>query len=207
MEQNDVPSTLEPLHMVFKQYNIDYKLVSQLIEGIERDLYQNRYNDFADMLNYCYGVASVVGLICIQLFVDTEVKSDNLKHYAINLGYALQITNIMRDIGEDYARNYIYIPQELLKQFNYSERDIKNKVYNQNFFHLMEHLYEKAMQYYDLANEYYIDDKNLRVAQCMRDIYYKLLQKIKLHNYEIYEKKIRISTVEKIIILLKWCLK
>jgi phytoene synthase len=197
---NNKNITLQPLSEVFQKYSIPIQIINNLIDGIGCDMYSNRYNTFDALLEYCYGVASVVGLACMYIFTDNKLN-ENLKQYAINLGYALQLTNIIRDVGEDYKRNYIYIPQELLTQFNYSEHDIANQIYNENFYALMNHLYEKAIYYYDTANSYaQNEDKTiLKSAEVMKNIYFKLLQKIKKNNFHIYEKKIRINNFQKIL--------
>ena len=195
---------LSPLKDVFNKYAIPNELIYVLVDGIGSDLKRNRYNTFDELLEYCYGVASVVGLICMYIFTDNNLN-ENLKNYAINLGYALQITNIIRDVGEDFKRNFIYIPQDLLTKFNYTEQDIANNIYNKNFYDLMNHLYEKAHYYYDTANTFSKNEnKNmLKSAEGMKNIYFKLLQKIKKNNFHIYEKKIRINNLQKILLLLK----
>ena len=192
---------LLPLTEVFQKYSIPKKLLDTLIDGISLDLENNRYNTFEELLEYCYGVASVVGLICMYIFTNNNLN-ENLEEYAINLGYALQLTNIIRDVGEDFKRNYIYIPQELLIQFNYHEENIANHTYNDNFYELMNYLYEKIIYYYSKAN-YYLQDENkdiLKSAEVMKNIYFKLLLNIKKNNFHIYEKKIKISGLKKI-----WC--
>jgi len=195
---------LFPLKDVFTKYSIPKELLNVLIDGIGNDLKHNRYNTFEELLEYCYGVASVVGLICMYIFTGNNFN-ENLKNYAINLGYALQLTNIIRDIGEDFKRNFIYIPQNLLTKFNYTEQDIANNIYNKDFYNLMNHLYEKAYYYYDTAN-FCIQNENkniLKSAEAMKNIYFKLLQKMKKNNFHIYEKKIRINNLQKIFLLLK----
>jgi phytoene synthase len=193
---------LQPLAEVFKKYAIPYDLVETLIDGIGKDLERNRYNTLDELLKYCYGVASVVGLICMYIFTDNQLN-ENLKQYAINLGYALQLTNIIRDIGEDFRRNYVYIPQKLLTQFHYSEQDIANHTYNNNFKLLMNFLYEYAIHYYITADTFiFYEDKNiLKSAEAMKNIYFKLLKKMKKNNFHIYKKKTRISNLEKLFIL------
>lgn len=189
----------------FHKYSIPFNLLEILIDGIGMDLKCNKYNSSEELLKYCYGVASVVGLICMYIFTDNKLNK-NLEQYAINLGYALQLTNIMRDVGEDFKRNYIYIPNELLIKFNYTKQDISNHIYNDNFFNLMNYLYEKAIYYYNTAN-LYIKNENrtiLKSAEAMKNIYFNLLKKMKKNNFCIYEKKIRINNLRKIFLLLKF---
>ena len=199
---------LVSLWEVFNKYSVPLELVLDLVDGIGKDLSCSRYNTFEDLLSYCYGVASIVGLICMYIFTNNKLNSD-LEQYAINLGYALQLTNIIRDIGEDFGRNYVYIPNSLLVRFNYSEEDIKNHIYNDNFYNLMTYLYERAIYYY-LEADYYIKDIRsnivnsdiIKVSEAIKNIYFKLLQKIKRNNFHIYDKKIRISNIDKIICIL-----
>ena len=201
---------LQPLTQTIEKYQIPFNYFEILIDGIGRDIEQNSYNTFTELLTYCYGVASIVGLISLCIFLQEENKKlvisdnlvipDNIKNYAINLGYALQLTNIMRDVGIDAARNYFYLPSEDLEKFGYSRQDILECKYNANFVALMEFQYNRAMQYYEKAKELLKSDynKNFRSAEMMHRIYFRLLQEIKRKNYNIYERKISISKFAKL---------
>lgn len=193
---------ISPLKDLFHKFNIPKQYFITLIDGCRRDLYQNRYATFNDLKDYCYSVAGVVGLMSIEIF---GYKSEDTKTYATNLGYALQLTNILRDIKHDKDNGYIYIPKEDLDRFGYSEEDLKNEVYNDKFVNLMEFEVQRAKKYYhDARVSLKSEDKNSMLpAQVMDEIYYRLLEKIELNNYNIYNKKIRVATVHKLMIALK----
>lgn len=173
-----------------------------MIDGCKSDLINYRYETFDDLKKYCYSVASIVGLTCIEIF---GYKYEETKNYAINLGYAFQLTNIIRDIKNDKDRGYIYIPKEDLIRFKYSEEDLFNEVYNENFVELMSFQVKRAREYYHKARSFLRPDERNRLiaAEIMDDIYCRLLDKIELNNYNIWEKKIKVSTSHKIIMALK----
>ena len=193
---------LQPFEKLIHRYKIPKQYFITLIDGCKRDLIQNRYQTFDELKEYCYGVAGIVGLISIEIF---GYKYEETKNYAINLGYALQLTNIIRDVKFDKARNYIYLPQDDLKRFNYTEEDIFNEVYNDNFFELMRFQARRAREYYHKARTQLHPDERTTVfsAEVMDAIYYRLLDKIELNEFRVYDKKIRVSTPHKIYITFK----
>ena len=107
---------------VAKQFEIPQEYFEDVLLGVESDLVKNRYQNFEELKQYCYKVASVVGLICIQIF---GYRDDIAKEYAIDLGLAMQLTNILRDVKEDLVMDRIYLPQEETDRFNFSEEDLK----------------------------------------------------------------------------------
>jgi len=115
-ENYEVPECLKNLKYIISRFNIPKQYFQQLINGFRRDLTQNRYETFEELKSYAFEVASVVGLISIEIF---GYKYESTRNYAINLGYALQLTNIIRDIKADKDRGYIYLPLEDLRKFNY----------------------------------------------------------------------------------------
>jgi phytoene synthase len=191
-----------PLIGVINRFHIPKQYFLTLIDGCRRDLSKTRYQTFEELKEYCYGVASVVGLISIEIFGH---KYEETKNYAINLGYALQLTNILRDIKIDKDRGYIYLPKDELKKFGYSEEDLINEVYNNNFIELMQFQVSRAREYYHKARSFLRPDERITIfaAEIMDSIYYRLLEKIELNNFKIFEKKIKVSTVHKILIALK----
>lgn len=193
---------LKPFETVIKRFEIPKQYFLTLIDGCRRDLIKNRYETFEDLKEYCYGVAGIVGLISIEIFGH---KYEETKNYAINLGYALQLTNILRDIKPDKERNYIYIPQEDLRKFNYSEEELINEVYNQNFIDLMRFEAKRAREFYYKARTCLNPDERMTIfaAEIMDAIYYRLLEKIELKEFNVFEQKIRVSNLHKIAITLK----
>lgn len=191
-----------PFVDVIRRFGLPKQYFLTLINGCRRDLFQNRYETFDELKEYCYSVASIVGLITIEIF---GYKYEETKNYAINLGYALQLTNILRDIKFDKERNYIYIPQEDLERFHYSENDIQNEVYNDNFLELMRFQAKRAREYYHKARTSLHPDERLTLfsAEIMDAIYYRLLDKIELSDFRIYNQKIRVSSIHKLMITVK----
>ncbi len=195
-------SLLFPLASTIKRFSIPKQYFLTLIDGCKKDLFTKRYKTFEELKAYCYGVASVVGLISIEIF---GYKYEDTRNYAINLGYALQLTNILRDIKVDKDRNYIYIPQEDLEKFGYSKEDLMNEVYNENFIELMDFETNRAREYYHKARSFLHPDERVTIftAEIMDAIYYRLLDKIELNHYNIWKKKIKVSNIHKILIVLK----
>ncbi len=182
-----------------RKFHIPVEHFSELIRGVEMDLNRNRYATFDDLYTYCYRVASTVGLICAEIFGYTR---DHTKQYAIDLGIALQLTNIMRDVQPDLARDRIYIPQEDLELFGYSEKDLHDNIYDSRFVGLMRHQAERARSYYAKANENLAreDEKYFFAARIMEKIYFAILQKIERNNFNVFNNKVRLSRARQLLI-------
>ncbi len=193
---------LLPLVHVVQMYNLPKQYFLTLIDGVRRDLVQNRYSTFEELKQYCYGVAGVVGLISIEIF---GYKYEETKNYAINLGYALQLTNILRDVKNDKDRGYIYLPQEDLQRFSYSEDELLGEVYNDNFIELMRFEANRVRNFYHTARKALHPEERLTIvtAEAMDAIYYRLLEKIELYDFNVFGKKIRVSNLHKIMIAMK----
>jgi phytoene synthase len=198
----DASAAVSALGAVIRRFSIPKQYFLTLIDGCERDLVQQRYATFADLKEYCYSVASVVGLISIEIF---GYKHEQTRQYAIHLGYALQLTNILRDVKTDKDRGYIYIPREDLERFKLTEEDIRDEVYDERFISMMEYQSKRAREYYHHARALLRPDERLTMvaAEIMDAIYYRLLDKIELNNFNIYEKKIRVNTLHKVITALR----
>lgn len=201
--RNSITSPLlAPFIRIIDRFAIPKQYFLTLIDGCRRDLFQKRYSTFEELKEYLYSVASVVGLISIEIF---GYKYEETKNYAINLGYALQLTNILRDIKSDKDRGYIYIPQEDLKRFDYSEEDLINEVYNENFIELMNFEVKRAREYFHRARQFLRPDEKPTIvsAEIMDAIYYRLLEKIELNEYDVFSKKIKVSNAHKLLTALK----
>ncbi len=197
---------LLPLSAVVHRFAIPRQYLHMLIDGCERDLIQSRYETFEELKEYCYSVASVVGLMCIEIF---GYKYDETREYAVNLGYALQLTNILRDIRQDKERGRIYLPQEDLRRFDYSQEDLQNEVYNDNFIELMSFETRRVREYFHKARAALRSDERITMfaAEIMDAIYYRLLEKIELQAYNVYRGKISVSTPHKVLIALRLWMK
>src|SRR2546423_12088538 len=120
---------------LIEKYKLAPEMLEEIIAGVEMDLSIKRYRTFDDLRVYCYRVASAVGLVSIEIF---GYRNPACKDYAIQLGLALQVTNITRDAGKDLAVDRIYLPQEDLERFGYSEADLHARTHNDAFVQLMD---------------------------------------------------------------------
>lgn len=187
---------LNNLSKIIRQFNIPIDPFFDLIKGMEMDIQNNRYLKFDDLMEYCYRVAATVGLMSIEIF---GYKNDSAKNYAINLGYALQLTNILRDVKKDAEYGRIYLPQEDLQKFGYTEQELLADVYNDNFINLMKFEADRAKQYFQLANESlnFEDKPSMFAARAMQHIYFKLLKKLESKNFNVFDENIKVSKTEK----------
>ena len=190
-------SILNKLSRTIQKFNIPLEPFFDLLKGMEMDLQKKRYITFNDLRTYCYNVASTVGLMCIEIF---GYRHPSAKDFAVNLGIALQLTNILRDIKKDAEKGRIYLPKEDLEKFNYNESDIFNNTYNENFQRMMKYQVERARYYFDSATaSLNLEDKKaMFAARAMQHIYYRMLNKIVDADYDVYNNKIKISTFKKV---------
>jgi phytoene synthase len=192
---------LQQLSEVIVNFKIPKEHFFELIKGMEMDIYFSRYKNFEALKVYCYRVASTVGLISIEIF---GYKNDRTKDFAVNLGIALQLTNILRDIKKDLEHSRIYIPLDEMEYFKYSENELIENIYNNNFINLMKFQVSRIKKYFELSDKYLTkDDKsNLFPAIAMRSIYFRLLQKIIKNNFNIFHNNIKLSSLEKFFVAL-----
>lgn len=192
------PVTVE-LKPYIDKYRIPQKYFLELIKGVEMDLTINRYNTFEELHKYCYRVASVVGLICTEVF---GYKNAETMGYAVDLGIAMQLTNILRDIKADAERGRIYLPLDDLKKFNYTETELFSSQYNRAFVELMKFETRRARDLYKRAQETLPreDRKAMVAAEIMRAIYSRILDKIEASNYDVYSLPPQLSKLQKIYI-------
>ena len=178
--QHPVTKALQP---VVAQFNLAQEHFLEIIDGMEMDLKFNRYEDFKQLQLYCYRVASVVGLLSAQIF---GFKNRKTLKYAHDLGMAFQLTNIIRDVGEDARRGRIYLPLDELKKAKVSEDDILQSRETPQVKELIEYQIERAETYYDKAlRELPVEDaKQQRTGLIMAAIYRTLLREIKAESAE-----------------------
>ncbi len=178
--QHPVTKALQP---VVAQFNLAQEHFLEIIDGMEMDLKFNRYEDFKQLQLYCYRVASVVGLLSAQIFGFTNRKT--LK-YAHDLGMAFQLTNIIRDVGEDARRGRIYLPLDELRKAKVSEEDILQSRESPQVKELLDYQIERAETYYDKALRELPDEdaKQQRTGLMMAAIYRTLLREIKTDGAE-----------------------
>ena len=180
-----------------RRFKIPRDLFEEIINGVEMDLSRKRYQSWDELRPYCYRVASALGLICIEIF---GYRNPSAKLYAENLGLALQLTNILRDVREDAERGRIYLPLEDLARFNVSEDEILGGVYSPNFVSLMDFEARRARELYALAqSELAPEDRaTLLTAEAMRLIYAALLERIIKSNYRVLDRRHSLSAPHKL---------
>lgn len=184
------------LAAIIKQFNIPIDPFFDLIAGMEMDLQRKRYGSFEELVQYCYRVASTVGLMCIEIF---GYKNKSAKDYAVNLGLAMQLTNILRDVKKDSEKGRIYLPQNDILKFHYSDQDIFSKKYDENFISLMKFEADRAKDFFMRADQAldFEDKPSLFPARAMQHIYHRLLTKLEVENFDVFNKKIKVGTFEK----------
>jgi phytoene synthase len=193
-----VSNYFDSLKQVAEQFKIPYDYFIELIEGVRIDLNQLNYRSFDDLRLYCYRVASCVGLMCIQVF---GYRDPQVVKYAEHLGIALQLTNIIRDVGTDVNMGRIYIPEEDLQKFQLTKDDLYAKKYSPNFQEMMRFEAERAHDFYRQANEALPPEerRNMLVAEIMKNVYFKLLKKIEAENFRVLDQQIKLSTSTKLL--------
>ena len=203
-----VPSTEfgEQLLVSVEEFELPKQPFLDLIDGMEMDLKWHSYQTFADLREYCYRAASAVGLICIEIF---GYESARTREYAVNLGLALQLTNILRDLKEDTARGRIYIPIEDLERVGYSERELRENLYNAPFIELMKFEHSRAKTYFakaagSLPEQ---DRASMFAAEIMSAIYKELLEQIPKVQFNVFRNRLAVSKTRRLQIALSIWLK
>jgi len=180
-----------------RHYSIPIELPLDLIDGVAMDIDFKTFETFDELYVYCYKVASVVGLMTVEIFGYSDKKA--LQH-AIDLGIAMQLTNILRDIGEDVDRGRIYLPLEDLRRFDYSREEFMNKTMNSRFIDLMKFQIERARRYYDSADlGIPMLEKNSRLAVGISSRNYSdILKAIEENGYDVFSRRAYRSFYQKI---------
>ncbi len=196
--QFDVNREFEPF---IRKYSLPFRLFDELIKGCEMDLDTHRYENYEQLELYCYRVASVVGLLSIEIFGYRQFVTHD---YAIFLGKALQFTNILRDVKTDAARGRIYLPKSELKKFNVSEEDILQGRYSENFRALAESFANRAKKFYTAAHETlpYEDRRAMAAAELMGSVYWRLLLKLEREKFNVFgARPIKLSKARKLALI------
>jgi 15-cis-phytoene synthase len=189
---------IRELQPLLATYCLDYHLFDDLIRGVEMDLDIRRYETFADLELYCYRVASVVGLLSIEIFGHTDPAC---RDYAVHLGKALQLTNILRDVQSDAARRRIYLPLEMLRECGVTEAQILEGRYSENYRRLAEKLAARARHHYQRARELLParDRRAMVAAELMGAVYWRLLCKLERAGFDVFgNDDARLSRAQKL---------
>ncbi len=199
----------EPTHPVLKAlmphvalYQITPAHLLAVIEGCEMDLQQSRYLDFPGLKRYCHLVAGVVGEVAARIFGQTDAQTTR---YAHTMGLAFQLTNIIRDVGDDARRGRIYLPIDELKQFDVKAHEILNRGYSERFTALMRFQAERAHRTYDeaLALLPAADARAQKPGLMMANIYRTLLREIEAADFQVLHQRISLTPVRKLWIAMK----
>lgn len=193
----------QELMPVIAQHRLPFELFDELIRGVEMDLDIKRYPTLADLELYCYRVASVVGLLSIDIF---GYQDPACKDYAIFLGKALQLTNILRDVRVDAERGRIYLPLAELERFHVSPEDILHSRASDNFRALAACIAARAREFYRLARETLptADRASMATAELMGSVYWRLLRKIENAHFDVLSPRlIRLSKPHKVFLILR----
>lgn len=179
------------------RYHIPARYALQLIDGVARDLTQTRYKSFDDLATYCYGVASTVGLMSMYI---VGFKSNEALPYAIKLGVALQLTNILRDVGEDYRNGRIYLPKDELKLFGISESDLARGIVDDKWRAFMKFQIQRARELYaesEKGIKFLERDGQLAIGAAST-FYQGILDAIEANDYDVFSKRANLSSWGKI---------
>ena len=175
------------------RYRIPHRYTEQLIDGIERDLRQTRYATFTDLATYAYGVASTVGLMSMHI---TGFSGPEAIPYAVKLGVALQMTNILRDIDEDWRAGRIYLPAEELEAFGLSEADLAERQVDDRWRAFMRFQIERNRQLYREAwpGIAMLDPDGRFAIAAAAQLYQAILEDIEVNDYDIFNCRAYVST-------------
>jgi len=192
----DEPALAGDVRDLIAKYSLNPAMLEEIIDGVEMDLGNVRYGSFEELRLYCYRVASAVGLVSIEIF---GYRNPACRQYAIQLGLALQMTNIIRDVGKDLSNGRIYLPQEDLSRFDYPEEDLSLKKHNEPFLRLMNFEAARAEEFFALAAKALPreDRRSMVAAEIMRSVYQALLRRMKSDGFRVFEKEYRLTRLEK----------
>jgi phytoene synthase len=199
-EKPELPVNIE-LSAAIRQYGLPFSLFDELIKGVEMDLDVSRYETLGELEQYCYRVASVVGLLSIEIF---GYRNSVCRDYAVYLGKALQLTNILRDVRTDAERGRIYLPLQECRRFGVDPEEILKGQYSQRYFRLAHSIGAEARKYYSLARETLPreDRRSMATAELMGSVYWRLFQKLEKRHYNVFgHGQTRLTKAQKLLLI------
>jgi len=196
------PGLAPEIRQLMTRYPITPPVLDEIIDGVEMDLTISSYENFAALREYCYRVASAVGLVSIEIF---GYRNPASKEYAVELGLGLQMTNILRDVEKDLANGRVYLPGEDMRRFDYSAQDLAARIYDQRFVGLMQFEAVRARQYFAKAAELLPrEDRRAMVsAEIMGAIYRGLLGQMSRDGFRVFERDYKLSRMNKLFCVLR----
>ncbi len=173
------------------QFSLSRQPFDDLVDGVEMDLRRSRYETFDELIGYCRRVASAVGVMCIEVFGCRDSRS---REYAFNLGLALQLTNIIRDIKADLQQGRIYLPQEDLAKFGVTEAALAAGQMTDAVRTLLAHECQRARHFFTVAAQAMppAESRRLVAAEIMGGIYFEILQRIESRGYDVFTERVRV---------------
>jgi phytoene synthase len=201
-ERPQFPVNLE-LQAVIAQYRLPFEHFDQLLAGVEMDLDIQRYESYEPLELYCYRVASVVGLLSIEIF---GYRNAACREYAVYLGKALQLTNILRDVRADAERGRIYLPLDELARFKVTPEEILRFEYSARFAELAASVAARARHFYRLARETLPaeDHRSMVAAELMGSVYWRLLRKLERRRFNVFgPRPTRLNKGQKLLLILR----
>ena len=181
-------------------YDIPVRYFDAVIEGVEMDLTKTRYGTFEELRGYCYRVASAVGLVCIEIFGYTDARA---KEYAVELGLAMQLTNILRDVREDSLRGRIYVPLDEMEKFGYTEQDLEQGVVNEPFRQLMSYQAVRAREHFERGRRIVplLSADSRACLALLHGVYSSILDRIETSGFDVYSRRVGLTTREKLFLM------
>ena len=194
--QLNEPPLAPEIRALIAKYGLTPAMLEEIIAGVEMDLNQSRYATFEELRLYCYRVASAVGLVSIEIF---GYRNPQCREYAIELGLALQTTNIIRDVGKDLETGRIYLPQDELARFGYSEEELLGRTYNDRFLALMDSQAQRSREFYRKAAALLPreDRRSMVAAEIMGSVYRSLLTRIERDRFRVFTTEYRLNRLQK----------
>ncbi|MFM8535560.1 MAG: presqualene diphosphate synthase HpnD [Acidimicrobiia bacterium] len=177
-----------------EQFALTRQPFDDLVDGVEMDLRRSRYETFEELVGYCRRVASAVGVMCIEIFGCRDTRS---RDYAFNLGLALQLTNIVRDIAADLKQGRIYLPREDMARFGVEEQDLSAGVMTDALRSLLAHECQRARNFFAAARQAmpHGEARRLVAAEVMGGIYFEILQRIERRGYDVFTERVGVPKV------------
>ena len=184
-------------------FDIPVRYFHEVIQGVEMDLTRTRYGTFEELRVYCYRVASAVGLVCIEIFGYTDERA---KEYAVDLGLAMQLTNILRDVREDACRGRIYVPLDELEEFGYAEQDLEQGVMNEPFRQLMRYQAARAREHFERGRRILplLSADSRACLALLHGVYSAILDRIEASGFDVYSRRAGLTTREKLFLLARF---
>lgn len=190
------------LQPFIRPFDLPRQAFEDVIDGVAMDLDTTRYETFDDLLEYCHRVASAVGIICINIF---GCQHPSARQYALDLGVALQLTNILRDVKDDLAKGRIYLPQEDLRQAGCTGDDLAAGKVTEAVRRLMALECGRAHDFYERARRSRpdVDRRRLVAAEIMRAVYFETLRRIERSGYDVFTRRTRVPKPRQALIALR----